>query len=61
MMIFVCSGVTKSLSHGGQSLAEGGPLAKAQKEVKSILHKKNENTPKNAKKQLKNTEYQNIN
>jgi len=38
-MIFVCSGVTKSLSHGGQSLAEGGPLAKAQKEVKSILDK----------------------
>jgi len=28
------SGVTRGLSQGGQSLAEGGPLAKTQEKVK---------------------------
>jgi len=28
------SGVTRGLSQGGKSLAEGGPLAKTQKKVK---------------------------
>jgi len=30
----ICSGVTRGLSHGEQSLAEGSPLAKTQKKVK---------------------------